>query len=244
MIDLRADAETSALADVLRTLWRDVRSPLSFVIVLRLFIGVGWIRAGAGKLFSPTWLNGSEVADFINDQLAAGAVVYTTAADVMRLLEPHAGTLAWVIGILEVAAGVGILFGILTNGALAVGILMNVMFMVAGAPNPSAFYIVIQLVLLMTGAGAICGADRWLYEDSRGSLLPARPPGTPIPVQMRIVLGVIAAVLAVACLLTIRAAQELAVGDATAVLGFTLGILGLGSALAAVRVDGADPSVS
>jgi hypothetical protein len=52
---------------------------------------------------------------------------------------------------------------------------MNVNFLLAGVPNPSTFYIVMQVVLLLTHAGAFLGLDAWLAKTLRHPLLVAQP---------------------------------------------------------------------
>jgi hypothetical protein len=52
---------------------------------------------------------------------------------------------------------------------------MNLNFLLAGAPNPSTFYIVIQVVLLLTNAGAILGLDAGLAKTIHHPLLVAQP---------------------------------------------------------------------
>ena len=73
-------------------------------------------------------------------------------------------------------AGVAIAVGGVTNAALLGGLFMNLNFLLAGAPNPSVFYIVIQIALLLTNAGAILGLDARLAKNIHNPLLVAQPP--------------------------------------------------------------------
>jgi len=61
--------------------------------------------------------------------------------------------------VLQLVVGLAVITGTYTNLALLIGSAMNVNFILAGQLNPSAFYIVIQTVLFVTGAGAIVGSD-------------------------------------------------------------------------------------
>ena len=60
---------------------------------------------------------------------------------------------------LQLMVGLGIITGTYTNLTLLIGSAMNANFILAGQISPSAFYIVIQTVLFVTGAGAILRSD-------------------------------------------------------------------------------------
>jgi len=132
----------------------------AFLLPLRLFIGLGWLRAGAEKLIDPAWLSGDKLVDFLNIQLAIDAVYFPFYETlILQLFEPNALLLSWIVLIGELLVGIAILTGTLTNLALLGGLFMNLNFVLAGVVNPSAFYIVIQYVLLTTNAGATLGLD-------------------------------------------------------------------------------------
>ena len=61
----------------------------------------------------------------------------------------------------QLLVGLGVLTGTYTRAALLAGIFMNLNFVAAGAPTPSAFYLVIQAALLAGGAGVVFSVDRW-----------------------------------------------------------------------------------
>lgn len=79
---------------------------------------------------------------------------------------PHAQILGWVILLGQLLAGLAMLAGCFTNAALVGGLFMNLNFLISGVPHPSAFYLVIQLTLLLTNSGATLGASarRRIYE--------------------------------------------------------------------------------
>jgi CheY-like chemotaxis protein len=52
---------------------------------------------------------------------------------------------------------------------------MNLNFILAGAPNPSAFYVVIQVVLFLSNTGAILGFDKILSHKIHYAFLIAQP---------------------------------------------------------------------
>ncbi len=147
----------------------------AFLLPLRLFIGLGWLRAGVEKLIDPIWTSGIKLPIFLQMQMTTDAVYFPFYERLItQLFEPNAFILSWIILIGELLAGMAILTGTLTNLALLGGLFMNLNFVLAGAVNPSAFYIVIQGVLLSGNAGATLGGDSILADYLR-SFLPATP---------------------------------------------------------------------
>lgn len=127
---------------------------------LRLFIGVGWLRAGAEKALNPQWRDGHALAAWLSHHVPASpypAYAALLRHDVLPLPTP----LALIIMFGQLLVGLGVLTGTYTRAALLAGIFMNLNFVAAGAPTPSAFYLVIQAALLAGGAGLVFSVDRW-----------------------------------------------------------------------------------
>ena len=134
----------------------------SALLVLRVFIALGWLRAFAEKAPDPTWRDGAAVIAFLDERLARGDMALPPyEALVGGVLLPLAPALGWLIMAGQLLAGMALLTGTLTRAALLGGLFMNVNFLLAGAPNPSGFYIVIQAALLATGAGSVLSVDNW-----------------------------------------------------------------------------------
>jgi hypothetical protein len=75
--------------------------------------------------------------------------------------------LSWIIILGQMLAGIAILSGTWTSAALLGGLFMNLNFLLAGSPSPSAFYLVIQAVLLLSNSGMVLGGDWWLARYTR-----------------------------------------------------------------------------
>jgi hypothetical protein len=97
----------------------------------------------------------------------------------------------------QLLAGVAITAGVLTNAALLGGLFMNLNFLLAGASNPSTFYIVIQGALVLTNAGAILGLDAGLAKTIDNPLLVAQPLATRRWRAPMLVVGAISLITAV-----------------------------------------------
>jgi thiosulfate dehydrogenase (quinone) large subunit len=152
--------QDSVLARVRTSLIRELRHPAVFMFPLRLFIGIGWLRAFGEKVISADWFDGQAVGSFLDSKTASGAVAFPVYEQLMEsVLRPGSRWIGWLIMVLQLVVGLAVITGTYTNLALLIGSAMNVNFILAGQLNPSAFYIVIQTVLFVTGAGAIVGSD-------------------------------------------------------------------------------------
>ena len=157
-----------------------------YLVPLRAFIGIGWIRAFAEKATDPNWAGGGTLTEFLNSHLAADQMPFPFYRDITTdIFLPHAATLAWIVLLGQLMAGLGILTGTLTTAALLGGLFMNVNFVLAGATDPSPFYIVIQALLLVCGAGAIMGVDGWIAARRRAKWRNSSPPNASGRIRFR-----------------------------------------------------------
>jgi thiosulfate dehydrogenase (quinone) large subunit len=175
---VRSGAAGARAAAFWRFVLDQLRRPAATLLPLRLFIGLGWLRAGVEKAIEPEWRDGTSLSAFLLGQLTDDRVAFPLyQALIAELFLPHALGLGWLIMLGQLLAGAAILSGTLTNLALAAGLFMNLNFLLAGVPDPSAFYIVIQAALLGAGAGAVLGGDALLSRAIRQPLLVAQPEG-------------------------------------------------------------------
>lgn len=148
----------------------------AYLLPLRLFIGIGWLRAGLEKCFDPSWHTGAALSAFFGEQLESGLVVFPFYQTLIQsVFEPHIALLCWSIMLGEVLIGLALLSGTFSNLALLGGMLMATNFILAGQVNPGAFYIVIQLILFIANVGAILGVDYWLSRTIPYTVLVAQP---------------------------------------------------------------------
>ena len=55
---------------------QELQKEKAFMLPLRLFIGLGWLRAFAEKLIDPTWYSGAKLTEFLTTQLSADLVYF------------------------------------------------------------------------------------------------------------------------------------------------------------------------
>ncbi len=126
----------------------------AWVLVTRLFIGLGWLRAAGEKILDPAWWRGQTLATFLADTDEAMLGWYRPFIELVTGF--GLPVVAMIVVVAQLGAGIGLITGRHLGRWLAVGIFLNLNFVAAGAVNPSAFY------LLSQGALAL-----WLAERHR-----------------------------------------------------------------------------
>jgi uncharacterized membrane protein YphA (DoxX/SURF4 family) len=209
---------------------REARRPNAYLVPLRWFIGIGWLRATAEKLVDPAWHNGDAIRAFASSVDRAGAFPEFETF-LHSIVVPAAPLVAWLVVGLQLYCGAGILLGRSTNAALLTGIGLNLTFMLGGVPNPSAFYVLIQLVLFSAGAGAIMGFDGRASAPDRSLLITARADNRASNPNDRWWLGGLAAVLLVVSAYSLAHGRDFSpagsVTDPALVLGTVAALGGL-----------------
>lgn len=133
----------------------------AWVMITRLFIGLGWTRAAVEKVIDSDWWSGSGILAFIAEQSSHTLGWYRPVLDGM--VAPNAVLFAVIVIIAQLAVAVSLLSGRAVGYGLLLGMFLNLNFLAAGAVNPSAFY------LLSQGALAL-----WLAEQARSGKLITR----------------------------------------------------------------------
>jgi uncharacterized membrane protein YphA (DoxX/SURF4 family) len=125
------------------------------LLPLRLFLAAGWLRAAAEKLIDPQWWNGNKLRSFLSAQHQQALPFFRPIMD--HLLEPGAQAVAIVIVLTQLACGLAIAVGKPLRMAVRWTVLLNLVFIMAGRVNPSAFYLVMEIVLLFAIADGTIG---------------------------------------------------------------------------------------
>jgi thiosulfate dehydrogenase [quinone] large subunit len=140
-------------------------------LIVRLYIGIEWLKEGLEKLESPDWVgtnSGAEVVEF-----ATTAIQKTNGEhpDVLegyaRFLEtivlPNAKTWGFLITYGEILVGVALILGFFTGIAAFFGGLMNLNYLLAGSVGINPIMLVLALLLILAWRRAgWWGIDRWV----------------------------------------------------------------------------------
>lgn len=154
---------------VSRFLFSDSRSGLIW-LVIRLYVGFAWLKAGWGKVRSDAWTGenaGAAIQGFVNGALAksqeGGDVTGWYASFMESTVLPNAKVFGFLVAYGELLVGLGLIVGLLTGIAAFFGAFMNVSFLFAGtlSTNPLLFILGTWLVLAWKVAGWY-GLDRWM----------------------------------------------------------------------------------
>lgn len=153
---------------VSRFLFSNTRSGLIW-LVIRLYVGYAWLKAGWNKVTSPAWTGseaGAAVRGFVGGAVAKAEQGGDVADWYARFLEStvieNAKIFSYMVAYGELLVGLGLILGLLTGLAAFFGSIMNVSFLLAGtlSTNPVLFVLATWLVLAWKVAGWY-GLDRW-----------------------------------------------------------------------------------
>ena len=122
------------------------RGLLVVLLPLHLFLAAGWLRAGVEKLIDPAWWTGDSLMGFLEEQHAQMLPFFVPFAD--HVVGPLAPFVAWLVMWMQLGIAACLFTNRHVRPALWAGIVLNVMFTMAGRVNPSAFYLVMQVTLL------------------------------------------------------------------------------------------------
>lgn len=119
----------------------------AWVLLVSLFIGVGWLRAAVEKLIDPLWWNGTVLGDFV--AIHSRSTLPWFGGYLETIVAPNPLVIAIVVVAAQLAAAATLLVGRYMVPGLLVGMFLNLNFVAAGAVNPSIFYLVCQAALLL-----------------------------------------------------------------------------------------------
>jgi uncharacterized membrane protein YphA (DoxX/SURF4 family) len=133
------------------------RSATAVVVLLplRLFLAAGWTRAGAEKVISPEWWSGNSLLKFLAAQREEALPFFRPVME--HVIAPAASPIAIIVMATQLMCGIAIALGKHLRLALRWCFLLNVTFIMAGRVTPSAFYLVMQAVLLFAVADGTLG---------------------------------------------------------------------------------------
>jgi uncharacterized membrane protein YphA (DoxX/SURF4 family) len=191
---------------------RQLTSGWVLIVPLRIFLAAGWLRASAEKIVDGEWLHGDGVRSFLTSERPLALPFARPVMD--NLLHPCAIAVAVVVLVAEVFSGIAIATGRGLRAGLWIGVGLNVAFVACGRVNPSAFYLVMELVLLLA-----------LAEGVIGRVPPNRQPLRPVAALLATGLGV----ALLPFIRTLRPADVIA--DPAAMLAFLSIIVGLANAV-------------
>lgn len=119
---------------------------VGMLLPVRIFLAAGWLRAGAEKVIDPKWWHGVGLRNFLTKQHHEALPFFRPIMD--HVIAPAAILVAITVMATQLLCGVMIGSGKHMRLALRWAFFMNTVFVLSGRVNPSAFYMVMELVLL------------------------------------------------------------------------------------------------
>jgi thiosulfate dehydrogenase [quinone] large subunit len=163
VVALRDSAVATALFSDVRWSW--------IWLIVRLYVGVEWLRSGIGKLTSPVWTGdqaGTAITGFVNGALNKTGgehpdVQAWYATFLRELVLPHATFWSYLVTGGEILVGTALIIGLFTGIAAFFGAFMSANFLLAGtvSTNPIMLMLALLLVVAWKTAGW-WGLDRWV----------------------------------------------------------------------------------
>jgi hypothetical protein len=117
------------------------------VLYPQLFLGIGWLRAAVAHSLDVRWWNGEEVAGFAAGQLPEALPFYRPFLDYVVATMPIA--VAVIVIVAQFAIGLALLANHRPVVFALAGAFLNLHFMAAGRVNPSVFYIVLAMAVVL-----------------------------------------------------------------------------------------------
>lgn len=142
--------ETATIMSATQALWRRAQERLSvppWVLLVEVFIGIGWLRAVVEKVIDPSWWDGTVLSGFLVAQADHALPWYGAFLD--GVVEPNLVAVSIAVVFAQLFAAVSLLSGWRLLAGLATGAFLNLNFIAAGAVNPSIFYLICQGALVL-----------------------------------------------------------------------------------------------
>lgn len=156
-------AETSGTREMIGSFVRPRFNVPSWILLIELFIGFGWLRAAVEKIIDPRWWDGTVLSEFLTNH--ANLTLPWYRGFLGAVVEPYLVPISIVVVVAQLFAGVTLVTGRWVMAGLLVGMFLNLNFVAAGAVDPSIFYLISQAAVML-----------WimqtrLHGDTAGSIL-------------------------------------------------------------------------
>ncbi|AKS68220.1 DoxX family protein [Staphylococcus schleiferi] len=123
------------------------------LLLLRLYLGISWFKAGIGKLLGGGFNAGGFLQNAVQHPVMSEAGVqypiYTWFLKTIVL--PMTPLVNVLIPLLEVIVGLLLILGLFTSVGVFVGLILNFMFLFAGTVSVNPLYILISVFIFMGG---------------------------------------------------------------------------------------------
>ena len=147
------------------------RSVPASVLYPQLFLGFGWLRAAVAHGLDGSWWTGDDLLAFLDSTEELRLPVYQPFVDL--LVRPLPVLVSAVVVGLQLLVGLALLANIRPITWALVGIFLNFNFIMAGRVNPSVFYVVMGMAVVLWIMLDRMTAERAYWMATRATIVAA-----------------------------------------------------------------------
>ncbi len=137
-------------------LFEDKRSAILWLII-RLYVGLQWLQAGWGKLFSSSWIGsdaGKAITGFLNNALTKTGgehpdVMGFYAWLIKNIFIPIAPLMSYLVVFGEILVGIALIIGFQTKKSAIIGSFMNFNYLFSGAVSINPLLLLLQIFIII-----------------------------------------------------------------------------------------------
>jgi thiosulfate dehydrogenase [quinone] large subunit len=139
-------------------------------LIIRVYLGYGWLSSGWGKITNPAWATGEPLSGFWQGAVAIPetgrpAIAYDWYRSfIQMMLDTQSYT--WFADLImygELLVGIALILGAFTGIAAFAGSFMNWNFIMAGSASTNGWMLALSiLIILAWKVAGWYGLDRWL----------------------------------------------------------------------------------
>jgi thiosulfate dehydrogenase (quinone) large subunit len=151
--------------------WRNNNIAAVLVVLVRLYVGVYFLKAGWGKITGGQFDAGGFLANAVKNPVKGpdGSVVYGAYVSFLeKFALPNVDVFNTIVPWGELLIGLGLILGCLTVAATFFALVMNFSFLMAGAVSSNPLDILLGFLIITAGANAgKIGLDRYVLPYLR-----------------------------------------------------------------------------
>ncbi|MFD0825456.1 DoxX family protein [Neobacillus sp. M.A.Huq-85] len=144
---------------------RKNRNASLLLTVFRVYLGWQWLNAGWGKISSGNFDASGFLYGAVKQASGEHPAVQPWWGDFLQdVAIPHVELFNVLVPWGEFLVGIALIFGLFTNFAMLMGLVMNFAYMFSGTTSTNPQMALIGMFILVAGLNAgVIGLDRWIY---------------------------------------------------------------------------------
>lgn len=159
-------ATGAARGGIVRLLDWGPKVPMEYFALIRIALGLNFMGHALNKIGLGYLASGQALTRYLEGQLRTPFTDAPYRAFLEALVLPNADTFAVLLVLAEIAVGLGLILGLATRAAAALGLFLGLNYWLAGGIMGTSAslrsFVMIELVVLLAVPGVVWGVDRLL----------------------------------------------------------------------------------